>query len=189
MGEAPRQEHVVRRLGRLSPLKYGGCDGCRVPGILPPAICSGLGRTNCHLLFEKPKPAVALLNSGSYSHFCISNLPNISVRLPMDSAGECSPSLEKVICSGLQSQMSGLPMGVPTSSLGFLSCVTCLAGCGCPCWWGDTHAYPLVFAQPRRANLTDSDLGEETRSSPRGDDGRARSPMLSGAENLCPKPN
>lgn len=80
MGEAPRQEHVVRKLGCLSPLKYGGCDGCTVPGILPPAICSGLGRTNCHLLFEKPKPAVALLNPGSYSHFYISNLPNISGR-------------------------------------------------------------------------------------------------------------
>lgn len=67
----------------------------------------------------------------------------------MGSAGECSPSLEKVTCSGLQSQMSGLPMGVLTSSLGFLSCVTCLAGCRCPCWWGDTHTYTLLFAQPQ----------------------------------------
>lgn len=39
--------------------------------------------------------------------------------------------------------------GGPDLQSGFLPCVTCLAGCGCPCWWGDTHAYPLVFAQPQ----------------------------------------
>lgn len=40
-----------------------------------------------------------------------------------------------------------------------------------------------------RANLAEGGLGEETQSSPRGDDGRARAPTLSGTGNLCPELN
>lgn len=106
----------------------------------------------------------------------------------------------KVICPGFESQVPGFPTGVQTFSLGFLSHVTCLDGCGHPC--GRRLQMCMHYSLHRlgleskasgmhswKANLAEGDLGTETQSSPGGDGGRARAPMLCGTGNLCPKLN